>query len=92
MIMLYASYKRITVNNLFFLSEDYVTGTAVVVDFPKGLKEVTVVISVEPYPDNSTAPFTFKPLAHNVPTDAMNHSVIKMVTEPVTILTRSVVR
>jgi len=72
--------------------EDYVMGSAAGVDFPTDLKGATVVVSVEPYPDNSTAPFTFKPLAHEVPMDAMVHTVINMSTGPLVILSGTVSR
>ena len=60
--------------------------------FPTDLKGATIVISVEPSPDNSVAPFTLKPLAHGVPTDAMNHTAIAMGTGPVTMLSGTVTR
>jgi hypothetical protein len=75
-----------------FPGEDYVTGSAAGVDFPTDLKGATIVISVEPSPDNSTAPFTLKPLAHVVPADAMNHSVISMGAGPLATLSGSVSR
>lgn len=85
-------YKGSDNNGPGFPGEDYVTGSAAGVDFPTDLKGATIVVSVEPYPDNSTAPFTLKPLAHEVPVDAMNHSVINMTTGPVVILTGTVSR
>jgi len=85
-------YKGSDNNGPGFPGEDYVIGSVAGVDFPTDLKGVTVVVSVEPYPDNSAAPFTFKPLAHDVPADAMNHTVINMGTGPLTILTGSVSR
>ncbi|MDD7916006.1 anti-sigma factor [Polaribacter ponticola] len=72
--------------------EDYLMGSAAGVNFPTDLKESTIVISVEPSPDNSVAPFTLKPLAHVVPVNAMNHTVINMVTGPKNILSGSVSR
>ena len=39
------------------------------VDFPIDLRGKTVVVSVEPDPDNSTNPFTLKPLLQLIPTD-----------------------
>ncbi|MEC3907619.1 anti-sigma factor [Tamlana sp. 2201CG12-4] len=72
--------------------EDYVMGTAAGVDFPTDLKERTIVISVEPSPDNSPAPFTLKPLAHMVPDNAENHMAISMGTGPVVGLSGTVTR
>ena len=56
------------------------------------LKGKTIVISVEPDPDNSPAPFTLKPLAHMVSASAMNHTTITMGVGPVTQLTGVVTR
>lgn len=72
--------------------EDYLVGTAGGVTFPTDLKERTVVISVEPSPDNSPGPFTLKPLAHVVPADAADHTTITMGSGPVSSLTGSVTR
>ena len=85
-------YKGTVGNGPAFPGEDYVTGSAAGVDFPTDLKGATVVISVEPSPDNSTAPFTLKPLIHVVPADAMNHTVISMVAGPLATLSGSVSR
>ena len=68
----------------FFPGEDFLERAPVGTTFPTDLKGATIVISVEPSPDNSPAPFTLKPLAHVVPDDAMNHTVITMGTGPVT--------
>ena len=85
-------YKGSANNGPGYPGEDFVTGSAAGVDFPTDLKGVTVVISVEPSPDNSPAPFALKPLAHSVPTDAMNGTVIDMVTGPKVSLSGSVTR
>lgn len=85
-------YKGLTSDGPAFPGEDYVMGSAAGVDFPTDLKDATIVISVEPYPDNSSAPFTLKPLAHVVPVDAMNHSVLTMGTGPLVELSGSVTR
>ncbi|WP_397362324.1 anti-sigma factor [Olleya sp. R77988] len=52
----------------------------------------TIVISVEPSPDNSPAPFTLKPLAHMVPVTAALHTPITMGTGPVVTLMGTVSR
>ncbi len=85
-------YKGTVGNGPGFPGEDYVTGSAAGVNFPTDLKGATIVISVEPSPDNSAAPFTLKPLAHVVPADAMNHTVISMGAGPLATLSGSVTR
>lgn len=85
-------YKGTSGNGPAFPGEDYVMGSAAGVNFPTDLKGATVVISVEPYPDNSAAPFTLKPLAHMVPANAGNHTVINMGAGPVLEIKGSVSR
>ena len=75
-----------------FPGEDFLQNAAMGLSFPTDLKGTTVVISVEPSPDNSTNPFTLKPLAHMVPVDAMVHTAIDMETGPVTMLIGTVTR
>ena len=60
--------------------------------FPTDLRGATIVISVEPFPDNSPLPFTLKPLAHMVPVTAMTHTTIPMGTGPVATISGSVTR
>ena len=72
--------------------EDFLKNAPSGLTFPTDLKGTTIVVSVEPSPDNSPAPFTLKPLAHVVPTDAMNHTTISMGTGPVSSITGSVMR
>ena len=85
-------YKGTLGNGPGFPGEDYLIGSAGGVNFPTDLKGATVVISVEPYPDNSPLPFTLKPLAHAVPANAVDHTVINMGTGPVVILSGTVSR
>ncbi|KGL63546.1 anti-sigma factor [Polaribacter sp. Hel1_85] len=85
-------YKGSIGNGPGFPGEDYLTGSAAGVNFPTDLKGATIVISVEPIPDNSTAPFTLKPLAHVVPANAENHTVIDMGAGPQINLSGSVTR
>ncbi|APZ47221.1 hypothetical protein BW723_13425 [Polaribacter reichenbachii] len=85
-------YKGSLNNGPAFPGEDYVMGSAAGVDFPTDLKDATIVISVEPYPDNSAAPFTLKPLANVVPASAMNHSVLSLEAGPISVLTGTVSR
>lgn len=85
-------FKGDSGNGPGYPGEDYLQNAPTGLTFPTDLKGRTVVISVEPYPDNSTAPFTLKPLAHVVPSDAMNHTVINMGDGPVETLSGSVTR
>ncbi|WP_372936838.1 anti-sigma factor domain-containing protein [Seonamhaeicola sp.] len=79
-------------NGPAYPGEDFLQNPPVGLTFPTDLKGKTVVISVEPDPDNSTAPFTLKPLAHMVPSDAMNHTTIMMEDGPVKSLSGMVSR
>ncbi len=72
--------------------EDYLQNAPAGLTFPTDLKGTTIVISVEPSPDNSPSPFTLKPLAHMVPANAANHTTITMGTGPVTLLSGTVTR
>lgn len=76
-------YKGTDNNGPAYPGEDYVMGMAAGVSFPTDLRGATVVISVEPSPDNSAAPFTLKPLAHMVPSTATNGMVLTMGDGPV---------
>lgn len=61
-----------------FPGEDFLMNAPNGLTFPVDLRGKTVVISVEPKPDNSPAPFLLKPLVSNVPTGAMTHSALSM--------------
>lgn len=76
-------YKGAAGNGPGYPGEDYVMGSAAGVTFPTDLKGRTVVISVEPWPDDSAAPFALKPLAHMVPANAADHAAIAMGAGPV---------
>jgi len=73
-----------------FPGEDYLQNAPSGLSFPTDLKGTTIVISVEPSPDNSALPFTFKPLAHMVPANAENHTVINMGAGPVSLISGTV--
>ncbi len=75
-----------------FPGEDFLQNAPTGLTFPTDLKGTTIVISVEPSPDNSANPFTLKPLAHMVPANTMNHTAIDMGTGPVTMLNGTVTR
>ena len=75
-----------------FPGEDYLQNAPSGLTFPTDLRGATIVISVEPYPDNSSAPFTLKPIAHLVPSDAADHVTIAMGRGPVVSLSGDVMR
>lgn len=58
-----------------FPGEDFLVNAPSGVIFPTDLSGTTIVISVEPQPDDSPAPFHLKPLMGNVPTPAQDHLV-----------------
>jgi hypothetical protein len=62
----------------FFPGEDYLKNAPSGLNFPTDIAGGTAVISVEPYPDNSPNPFTLKPLVHNIPAGAADHTVYDM--------------
>lgn len=53
-----------------FPGEDFINNAPSGLSFPTNLQGATIVVSIEPVPDNSTSPFLLKPLAGDVPTDA----------------------
>ncbi len=61
-----------------FPGEDLLTNAPEGVSFPVDLAGQTVVISVEPVPDNSPAPFTLKPLVSPVNPAAVDHFFYEM--------------
>lgn len=75
-------FKGSSGNGPNYPGEDYLQNAPTGLTFPTDLKGTTIVISVEPSPDNSPLPFTLKPLAHVVPANAMNHTTISMGTGP----------
>ncbi|WP_347922297.1 anti-sigma factor [Pontimicrobium sp. SW4] len=87
-----SSFKGAAGNGPAYPGEDYLQNAPAGLNFPTDLRGATIVISVEPSPDNSLAPFTLKPLAHMVPAAAMTHTTIAMGTGPVTSLTGTVTR
>ena len=58
--------------------EDLLFNAPAGLDFPVDLSGGAVVISVEPVPDNSPAPFTLKPLVGPVPQNALDHTPYQM--------------
>lgn len=58
--------------------EDLLNGEIEGVVFPVDLRGQTVVISVEPQPDDSPAPFSLKPLVGSIAAEAATHQVLPM--------------
>jgi len=61
-----------------FPGEDFLVNAPIGFTFPTDLSGMTVVISIEPDPDNSTAPFLLKPLVGGIPSNAMDHVTYMM--------------
>ncbi|CAM1361199.1 Anti-sigma-K factor rskA [Tenacibaculum sediminilitoris] len=72
--------------------EDYIQNAPDGFTFPTDLRGATAVISVEPDPDNSSKPFTLKPLAHGIPSDANDHVTFSMGAGPVKEISGTVIR
>ena len=61
-----------------FPGEDLLMNAPSGLTFPTDLAGGTAVISIEPYPDNSTAPFLLKPLVGMIPANAIDHTSYDM--------------
>jgi len=61
-----------------FPGEDYLENAPAGLVFPTDLSGDIVVISVEPDPDDDTAPFVLKPLVYQLPTPAQDHFTYDM--------------
>jgi len=61
-----------------FPGEDFLLNAPEGTWFPTDLSEGKVVISIEPSPDDSPAPFLLKPLVADVPVDAVDHAAQSM--------------
>ncbi|MEM7339000.1 MAG: anti-sigma factor [Actinomycetota bacterium] len=66
--------------------EDFIVNAPDGLTFPTDLTEATIVISVEPDPDNSPAPFALKPLVSEVPSGIGDHVNIEFDNNPEQIL------
>lgn len=62
-----------------FPGEDYLMNAPAGFTFPTNLSGGMAVISIEPEPDNSPAPFTLKPLVASIPAAALDHVTYNMV-------------
>jgi hypothetical protein len=58
--------------------EDFLLNAPSGLTFPTDLSGAKIVISIEPSPDNSAAPFFLKPLLGDVPASAMSETVYNM--------------
>ncbi len=61
-----------------FPGEDFLVNAPSGITFPTDLSGATIVISVEPDPDNAPGPFLLKPLVGMVPADAADHTTYDM--------------
>ena len=61
-----------------FPGEDYLENAPARLTFPTDLSSQTIVVSIEPEPDDSEAPFTLKPLVGDVPAKALDHTVYNL--------------
>lgn len=61
-----------------FPGEDFLQNAPAGLTFPVDLSNGKAVISIEPVPDNSAAPFVLKPLLGDIPDNAAVHSVYSM--------------
>jgi len=61
-----------------FPGEDYLHDAPATLSFPTDLSGGTAVISVEPSPDDSSAPFTLKPLVGAISMDAIDHKTYQL--------------
>ena len=65
-----------------FPGEDFVMNAPLGLTFPTNLSGGMAVLSVEPYPDNSPAPFLLKPLVRMIPSMAAAHFTYGMNLNP----------
>lgn len=61
-----------------FPGEDFLLNAPEGSTFPLDLSEAKIVISIEPEPDDSPAPFLLKPLAGDVPANAADHQTFDL--------------
>jgi hypothetical protein len=75
-----------------FPGEDFLMNAPSGLSFPTDISGGKAVISIEPDPDNSTSPFTLKPLVGDIPMNATDHTNYAMSTNlssfPTGIVTR----
>lgn len=61
-----------------FPGEDFLLNAPDGLTFPTDIAGGTAVISIEPDPDNSAAPFELKPLVGSIPANATDHTTYEM--------------
>ena len=61
-----------------FPGEDFLVNAPAGLSFPTDLAGTTAVISIEPEPDDSNGPFTFKPLVSQIPPTAVDRVTLLM--------------
>jgi hypothetical protein len=61
-----------------FPGEDYLRNAPSGITFPLDLRGATIAITIEPQPDDSPAPFAFKPLLGTVSATAVDHVTITL--------------
>lgn len=61
-----------------FPGEDYLINAPSGISFPLDLSGGKAVISIEPDPDNSPAPFLLKPLVGDIPMNALDHTTYNL--------------
>lgn len=66
----------------FFPGEDFLNNAPSGLSFPVDISGGKAVISIEPVPDNSSNPFTLKPLVGDIPTNALDHHLYDMGANP----------
>ena len=71
-------FKGNSSNGPSYPGEDFLQNAPAGLTFPTDLRGGTIVISIEPEPDNSPSPFLLKPLVYNVPMSATTHTVLNM--------------
>lgn len=73
-----SAFKGTSGNGPAFPGEDFLKNAPSGLTFPTDLRGKTIAISIEPSPDNSTAPFLLKPLLNTIPTTANVSSIYSM--------------
>ena len=87
-----STFKGSMGNGPGYPGEDFIQNAPSPLTFPVDLSESTIVITVEPSPDNDPAPFTLKPLAKMLPAMAQDHFVYDMGAGPTVSISGSVTR
>ncbi len=64
-----------------FPGEDFLTHAPSGLSFPTDLSGTKVVLTIEPDPDDSPAPFTLKPLARQIRSPAIDHFPFRMLNQ-----------